>query len=139
MLSFYKIYLTDILSWRLATFACKTIIAATAFHFRVRNGNGCCHSAEPPRHNVRIVCKRKLRCVNVANIYCDVWVSGRDRRISTSWLNTLLCVHLKPINVIISHGSQMIINLGVGFPLRCFQRLSIPDIAALRCRWHDSR
>ena len=33
----------------------------------------------------------------------------------------------------------MIINLGVGFPLRCFQRLSIPDIAALRCRWHDSR
>jgi len=52
------------------------------------------------------VCKRKLRCVNVANIYCDVWVSGRDGRISTSWLNTLLCVHLKPINVIISHESH---------------------------------
>ena len=32
----------------------------------------------------------------------------------------------------------MIINLRVGFPLRCFQRLSIPNLAAERCRWHDS-
>jgi len=30
-------------------------------------------------------------------------------------------------------------NLGAGFPLICFQRLSDPNIAALRCRWHDSR
>ncbi len=56
----------------------------------------------------------------------------RCRRISMSRLNTLLCVHLTPINVIISHGS-MIPNLEVGFPLRCFQRLSIPDIATQRC------
>lgn len=25
-------------------------------------------------------------------------------------------------------------RLGVGFALRCFQRLSVPDIAILRCR-----
>ena len=30
-------------------------------------------------------------------------------------------------------------HLGVGFPLRCFQRLSRPDVATRRCRWRDSR
>ncbi len=64
---------------------------------------------------------------------------NRNRLISTSRLSTLRCVHLKPINVIISHVSQTIPNLGVGFPLRCFQRLSIPNIATLRCPWQDSR
>ena len=54
-------------------------------------------------------------------------------------LNTLLCVHLAPINVIISHGSITIPHLRGGFPLRCFQRLSGPNIATLRCPWQDSR
>ena len=61
-----------------------------------------------------------------------------NRPISTPRLNTLLCVHLEPINVIISYGSQTISNLEVGFPLRCFQRLSNPDIANQRCPWRDS-
>jgi hypothetical protein len=60
------------------------------------------------------------------------------RGISTPRLNTLLCFHLVPINVVISHGPQTIPYLRVGFPLRCFQRLSIPDIATGRCRWYDS-
>jgi len=30
-------------------------------------------------------------------------------------------------------------NLGVGFPLRCLQRLSLPDIATRHCHWHDNR
>ena len=71
--------------------------------------------------------------------HSDFQSSRRDRRISTSRLNILRCVHLKPINVIISHGSQTIPNLGVGFALICFQRLSGPDIATLRCPWRDSR
>ena len=29
--------------------------------------------------------------------------------------------------------------LEVSFPLRCFQRLSVPDIATRRCHWHDNR
>ena len=29
--------------------------------------------------------------------------------------------------------------LEVGFPLRCFQRLSIPNLATLPCRWRDNR
>ena len=61
-----------------------------------------------------------------------------DRRISTPRLNTLLCFHLAPINVVISHEPQTIPYLGVGFPLRCFQRLSNPDIATGRCTWRYS-
>jgi hypothetical protein len=30
-------------------------------------------------------------------------------------------------------------HLEVGFPLRCFQRLSPPEIATRPCRWHDNR
>ena len=30
-------------------------------------------------------------------------------------------------------------HLEVGFPLICFQRLSIPYIATLRCHWRDNR
>src|SRR3989338_10487513 len=63
---------------------------------------------------------------------------NRNRNISTSQLNTLLCLHLKPINLIISQGSITIPNLEAGFPLRCFQRLSIPDIATEQCPWQDS-
>ena len=63
---------------------------------------------------------------------------NRNRNISTSQLNALLRLHLKPINVIISHGSITIPNLEAGFPLRCFQRLSIPDIATQHCLWQDS-
>ena len=29
-------------------------------------------------------------------------------------------------------------HLGVGFPLRCFQRLSLPNIATQRCHWRDN-
>ena len=45
----------------------------------------------------------------------------------------------KAYHLVISEGSQTIPHLGVGFPLRCFQRLSVPDIATLRCPWQDSR
>jgi len=64
---------------------------------------------------------------------------NRIRAISTPRLNTLQCLHLAPINLVISQGSQTISNLGVGFILRCFQNLSVPDLATLRCPWQDSR
>ena len=63
---------------------------------------------------------------------------NRNRNISTSSLNALLRLHVKPINVIISHGSITIPYLEAGFPLRCLQRLSIPDIATEQCPWQDS-
>ncbi len=30
-------------------------------------------------------------------------------------------------------------HLGRGFPLRCFQRLSLPHLATRQCRWRDNR
>jgi len=52
--------------------------------------------------------------------------------------------HLPPINVLVSHGPSERLragsaHLGGGFPLRCFQRLSLPDVATRRCRWRDNR
>jgi len=63
---------------------------------------------------------------------------NRNRLISTPRLNTLLCLHLAPINIIISYVSITIPNLEAGFLLRCFQKLSIPDIATEQCPWQDS-
>ncbi len=34
-----------------------SIIAATAFHFRVRNENGCFHSAKPPEQKIQFIVK----------------------------------------------------------------------------------
>jgi len=61
------------------------------------------------------------------------------RPISTARLNRLPCVDLPPINVLVSDGPEVRTDLEVGFALRCFQRLSIPNIATLRCRWRDNR
>ena len=60
------------------------------------------------------------------------------RLISTPRLKGLLPFHLAPINVVISHESITIPYLGAGFPLRCFQRLSNPDIATGQCTWRYS-
>jgi hypothetical protein len=70
----------------------------------------------------------------------DCQISQQEtRRISTPRLNASLRFHLVPINVVVSYESQTIPHLGVGFPLRCFQRLSVPDLATRQCHWRDSR
>ena len=61
-----------------------------------------------------------------------------NRAISTGKLRTLLRFHIRPINVVVFHGSQGNSRFEVGFPLRCFQRLSRPYIAMLHCRWRDN-
>ena len=61
-----------------------------------------------------------------------------DRTISTGKLRTLLRFHTRPINVVVFHGSQGNARFEVGFPLRCFQRLSRPYIAMQHCRWRDN-
>jgi len=50
----------------------------------------------------------------------------------------LLSVHLSPINVVIYNGPVWISHLEVSFALRCFQRLSHPDVATLQCHRHDN-
>ena len=61
------------------------------------------------------------------------------RGISTGKLHTLLCLHIRPINVVVFHDSRRKPRFEAGFPLRCFQRLSLPRIATRRCRWRDNR
>ena len=49
-----------------------------------------------------------------------------NRAISTAQLHALLRFHMPPIDVVVFHGSQARPGFEVGFPLRCFQRLSRP-------------
>ena len=62
-------------------------------------------------------------------------ISQAERPISTSQLRTLLLLHSSPINLVVFQGSskpvlQQIGNyyLGDGLALRCFQRLSYPNL-----------
>ncbi len=81
--------------WRLATFAMKTIIATSGLNCSVRNGKRCDSAVEAPEHYIQV-----FIIFFVVSKFLN-----RNRNISTSQLNTLLCLHLKPINLIISQGS----------------------------------
>ena len=61
------------------------------------------------------------------------------RAISTAWL---WCCHLytgEPINVVVCYGPQWKSHLVASFALRCFQRLSIPNVATLQYTWRHNR
>ncbi len=109
-------------------------IGTTGLNFWVRNVTRCGPGVEPPTYKTQTGKKASVQYNNVTL----KTPRRRHRRISTPRLNTLLCVHLEHINVIISHGPQMIPYLKDGFPLRCFQRLSIPDIATQRSRGREN-
>ena len=66
------------------------------------------------------------------------------RPISSGRLSVLPRVHLHPINLVVYEGPLAALrpgsaDLGEGFPLICFQRLSRPHIATRRCHWRDNR
>ena len=66
-----------------------------------------------------------------------------SRPISTGKLNPFLGLHLRPINLVVFEGPLGDLRHGrpyleVGFPLRCFQRLSRPNIAIQPCPWRDN-
>ena len=63
--------------------------------------------------------------------------------VSTGNLKILLFLQLRPINQVVYLGSlagkpAWNPNLGIGFTLRCFQRLSVPDIATQPCPKRDN-
>ena len=67
------------------------------------------------------------------------WSSFRP--ISIGQLNALLHLHLRPINVVVSHGSYLKRRKSLlvgGFALRCFQRLSRPYVATQPCPWQNN-
>ena len=61
------------------------------------------------------------------------------RAIRTSQLHALPRFYIRPINVVVFHGSSGRTCFEAGFPLRCLQRLSIPYIATLHCGWRHNR
>src|SRR3989338_3514292 len=55
-------------------------------------------------------------------------------------LEFVICLEFGNWNLEFPSASHWVIpHLRGGFPLRCFQRLSGPNIATLRCPWQDSR
>ena len=126
------------------------------FDGRVRDGIGsghhfmatyklCCFRARPDGRSLKTL-HGILPAILPAYVGCSGWNKffyprrDKDKRsnISTSLLNTLLCLHLWPINLVVFQESQRKPYLGMSLALRCFQRLSLPYIATQRCRCHDN-
>ena len=68
------------------------------------------------------------------------------RPISTSQLRGSVSrrFHTWPIDLVVYEGSLEVLRPGTpgleaGFPLRCFQRLSVPYMATRLCPWQDNR
>src|SRR4051794_36036253 len=62
------------------------------------------------------------------------------RPVSTGQLHTLRCFHFRPINPLVwagalPHQVGERPHLEASFPLRCFQRLSLPNVANQPCTW----
>ena len=74
---------------------------------------------------------------NTGSLNFDKAIEGRKyqnkRMISSAKLNTLLCLYPHPINVVVFDDPSGKTHLGSSLALRCFQRLSIPYVAAQRC------
>ena len=66
-------------------------------------------------------------------------VGSLVRAIRTAQLHALPRFHLRPIDVVVDHGSSVRPGLEEGFPLRCLQRLSRPNVATRRCGWRHNR
>ena len=62
-----------------------------------------------------------------------------SRAIRTGRLRASPRLHPRPIDVVVSHGPRARPGLAVGFPLRCLQRLSRPDLATRLRGWRHDR
>ena len=109
------------------TRACSTI-GAERLNFRVRDGNGWNPLAVITRNLVGF---RGMNSYWRATTSCaaqreaqNKFYGQAERAISNSQLNTLLCLHICPINVIVFHGSSGRSHLREGFVLICIQHLS---------------
>ena len=85
------------------------------------------------------VCRRKMRS-NRQGLECWCCLSS----VSTGRLHPSRGFHVRPINHVFcmgTAGSEDPWNpyLGAGFPLRCFQRLSLPNVANQPRHWRDNR
>lgn len=136
---------SDLLSQGLS----HSTIGAEEFNGRVRDGIGLRLFAKTTRPAKDKKTKQADLCLATSASHsfwsgsCDPMDTENEsnqanRTISTGKLHALLHFHTRPINVVVFHGSQGNARFEVGFPLRCFQRLSRPYIAMLHCRWRDN-
>ena len=125
----------------------RSTIGATALNGRVRDGIGCFARAMATRpgkkRSALALLAKSACCPSDAEEEGQLGLSSSgsnqaNRAISTGQLSALLRVHLRPIDVVVFHGSQGIPCFEGGFTLRCLQRLSCPFIATQHCRWHDN-
>ncbi len=124
---------------RLSRVLRRSTIGAEGFNGRVRNGIGFgppARATKPAKHRIdtgsrNAVPRGRRTLINESD--------QAERAISTGKLRTLLRFHTRPIDVVVFHGSSGRTRFEVGFPLRCFQRLSRPHIATLQCGWRHNR
>ena len=129
-------------------------IGAGAFHGRVRDGIGWGRSARitrqtkhstdlvlvPQFDDASILPNSGFALFGLMHERALINESNQaDRVISTGKLHVLPRFHTQPINVVVYNDSQGRTRFEVGFPLRCLQRLSLPHLATLHCRWRDNR
>ena len=111
-----------------------SIIGDGELNYRVRNGVGCTLSSMATKEILSNIITRDGR--NFSR-------KQDARAISTGQLHASRRFHLQPIDEVVYLGPSGLASgrtyLKAGFPLRCFQRLSLPHIATLLCRWHDNR
>ncbi len=121
----------------------RSTIGAAALNGRVRDGIGCFARARATRPGKKQSAFPIFWEVLSKDAFGRSLASSGSnqayRAISTGQLNALLHLHLRPIDVVVFHGSQGRPCFEGGFTLRCLQRLSCPFIATLHCRWHDNR
>lgn len=117
-----------------------TTFAAEELNCRVRDGNGCDLlamvtrklSALPECFGSCTKCEKKC---SSSLARAKLYVSPRP--LSIGHLNALLRSQLRPIKPVVFRGSYSFdgkSNLEVCLALRCFQRLSLPDVATQRMR-----
>ena len=98
-----------------------------------RNSVPCHPTRKPPQDETQSPTKRGSE--RVCRVRPLVPVGSIPRGTSTSGLsNTCSTCGLQTLR-----GASRNPNLGAGFPLRCFQRLSLPNVANRPCRWRDNR
>ena len=84
-------------------------IGAGGLNFRVRNGNGCISAAKATETSCSAGKPRSGPFKNsIANTSEITSKDPSPRPISTGQLNTLLCLHFRPINVVVFHGPYLV-------------------------------
>ena len=145
-----------------------TIIGDAAFHGPVRDGKGWYHRSMVVRHNLLLgrYAAQPIRREDVIS-HSDTGCNARTTLRVANYFGhepkplqsyrvkphgqlvpvSLTCYHASTPGLSTSwsrttlQGDQVPgrSHLQASFPLRCFQRLSLPHIATLRCHWRDNR